>query len=62
MYHYFLDQPGMELYDIMCILDFDDDSYQYLNNNQIYIKYLHKGHLKFGIKVYYSEGNGPEEL
>ena len=58
MYHYFLDKPEMEDYDIMCILDFDDFSDQY----GVYMNFYHMGHLKFGIKIYYTEGDGPEEI
>ncbi|NOX45654.1 MAG: hypothetical protein GXO89_01580, partial [Chlorobi bacterium] len=61
MYHYYLDQPGMEDYDIMCILVFDDYSDLYGPNNS-YVKYYHKGTLKFGKKIYIADGNLPEEL
>ncbi len=62
MYHFYLDQAGWENYDIMCIFSFDDDSYPYESNNITYTKYFHYGTLKFGIKIYYSSGDGPEEL
>jgi hypothetical protein len=54
MYHYFLDNPNMLDYDIICITEFDDDSYQYDANGTLYTKYFHKGKLKFGKKIYRS--------
>ena len=57
MYHYFLDKPEMEDYDIVSIIDFDATSH--LGE---YIEFYHYGSLKFGIKVYYTEGEGPNEL
>jgi hypothetical protein len=60
MYHYYLDNPNMNGYDIMCIISFEDDSEQYLVGTNYYTKYFHKGKLKFGIKVYRSDN--PEEL
>ncbi len=64
MYNKYLNQPGMENHGIMCILEFYDWNEGYTGtNNQYYIKYYHKGKLKFGRKVYYDEGEQyPEEL
>ncbi|OQX76863.1 MAG: hypothetical protein B6D61_08100 [Bacteroidetes bacterium 4484_249] len=58
MYHYFVDKPGMEDYSIMCIVNFDD--FNELYNNNIWIKYYHKGTLKFGKKIYGKEGEAEE--
>ncbi|MFU8844312.1 MAG: hypothetical protein ACNA7V_10955 [Bacteroidales bacterium] len=55
MNQYFLDNPNMSDYDIMCVLEFDDNSYQYEVNGNFYTNYFHHGKLKFGIKIYRSD-------